>query len=313
MRWLTILLLLTCGLVTGCRKPNGELARPDLSQRPAKVFATTGMIADAVKNVGGEYVQVDCLMGPGVDPHRYIPTPSDQTRFSSADIVFYNGLHLEGKMTDIFAARSKTTCTIAVAEDLPNLREAEVDMAGTHDPHVWFDVTMWMKVVERIRDGLIELDPNHTEQYKANATKYLAQLAELDAEVKKKVERISLSKRVLVTAHDAFGYFGRAYGFKVIGLQGVSTATDTGLRSVQLLAEEIGKSKIKTIFAETSVSDKGLQAVLQAVSSNYKGFEVKLADEQLYSDALGEANTSGATYIGMVRHNVDTIVKGLAD
>lgn len=313
MRWWVLALLLVVGLGSGCRKPTGELPRPDLTNRKAKVFATTGMIADAVKNVGGEYVEVDCLMGPGVDPHRYIPTPADHTRLDKADIVFYNGLHLEGKMTDIFAARAKTTRTIGVAEGLPNLRAADVDMEGQHDPHVWFDVTLWMQVVERIRDGLIDLDPAHTEHYRANTTKYLAELQALDAEIKQKVEKISMPKRVLITAHDAFGYFGRAYGLKVRGLQGVSTASDTGLRSVQALADEIGTNKIKTIFAETSVSDKGLQAVLQAVKEKYKGFEVHLAAHELYSDALGEANTPGGTYIGMVRHNIDTIVQGLVD
>lgn len=300
-------------LGVGCRKPVDGPERPDLSQRPAKVFATTGMIADAVTNIGRDHVQVDCLMGPGVDPHRYLPTPADQTRLDQADLVLYNGLHLEGKMSDLFAARAKSKRTLAVAEGLPNLRDADVDMEGQHDPHVWFDVQMWMKVVERIRDALIDLDPAHAHDYRTNASNYLLQLNSLDTEVKKKIAQIPTAKRVLVTAHDAFGYFGRAYGMEVRGLQGVSTASDTGLRNVQDLAKVIGEKRIKTLFAETSVSDKGLHAVLQAVKQNFKGFEVQLAPDPLYSDALGEADSPGATYIGMVRHNVNIIVQGLAD
>jgi manganese/zinc/iron transport system substrate-binding protein len=313
MRKLLLLLTLAFLAGSGCRKPTGELPRPDLSNRPARVLATTGMIADATQAVGGEFVQVDCLMGPGVDPHKYVPTPNDLNRITAADLVLYNGLHLEGKMTDVFAARAQTAWTTAVAEGLPDLREAEEGFEGTHDPHVWFDVSLWMKVVEKIRDTLCDLDPAHADRYRANASGYLNQLADLDREVREKVDRLSKSKRVLITAHDAFGYFGRAYDFEVFGLQGVSTTSDASSSDVQALADLIGSRRVKALFAETSVSNKGMQAVQQAVRSKYKGFEVKIAEDELYSDALGIPGTPGATYIGMVRHNVDAIVKALGD
>ena len=215
------------------------------------------MIADAAKAVGGEHIQVDCLMGPGVDPHKYVPTPTDLNRIQAADLVLYNGLHLEGKMTDVFDARAKTAWTKAVAEGLPNLREAEEGFEGTHDPHVWFDVTLWMKVVEKIRETLADLDPAHAEQYRQNASTYLDQLAQLDREVRDKIGRLSKPKRVLITAHDAFGYFGRAYEFEVLGLQGISTTSEAGSPDVQALADTIGRRGIKAVFAETSVSNKG--------------------------------------------------------
>jgi manganese/zinc/iron transport system substrate-binding protein len=216
-------------------------------------------------------------------------------------------------MTDLFEQRSRTTWTVGVAEGLPDLLQAEEGFEGTHDPHVWFDVRLWMKVVEKVRDSLIDLDPGHAEQYRANAARYLQQLDDLDKKVREDLARVPSERRVLISAHDAFGYFGRAYGFDVRGLQGVSTAGDTSARDVQQLADLIGSRKIKAVFAETSVSDKGMQAVRQAVRKKYNEFEVRLADDQLYSDALGEPGSLGATYIGMVRHNVDAIVRALGD
>jgi manganese/zinc/iron transport system substrate-binding protein len=313
MRSLLICLAAVCLFVAGCKKSDGRPARPDLANRKAKILATTGMIADAARAVGGEYVEVDCLMGPGVDPHLFVASPRDLARIESADLVLYNGLHLEGKMTDLFEQRSKTTWTVGVAEGLPDLLDAEEGFEGTHDPHVWFDVRLWMKVVEKVRDTLADLDPAHAEQYRANAGKYLTELEELDRQVREDVARIPSDRRVLISAHDAFRYFGRAYGFEVRGLQGVSTAGDTSVRDVQELADLIGSRRIKAVFAETSVSDKGMQAVRSAVRQKYKGFDVRISDEQLYSDALGEPGSPGATYPGMVRHNVGAIARALAD
>jgi manganese/zinc/iron transport system substrate-binding protein len=305
--------ILAAVAIAGCQKPSGRPDRPDVKGRPVKVFATTGMIADAAKAVGGEAVQVDCLMGPGVDPHKYVPAPNDLTRINSADLVLYNGLHLEGKMTDIFEARAQTTWTFAVAEHLTDLRPAEEGYEGTKDPHVWFDVRLWMKVVEKIRDTLADIDPDRAAQYQANASDYLRKLDELDKGIRAKLAKVPESRRVLITAHDAFGYFGRAYGFEVRGLQGVSTAGDTSVSDVQELADLIGTRKIKAVFAETSVPTKGMQAVQQAVQSKYKGFKVHVAADLLYSDALGEQGSPGETYIGMVNHNVDAIVRALGD
>ncbi len=313
MRKLLVFLAIAALILPGCRKPTGKLQPPDLNGRPAKILATTGMIADAARAIGGEYVHVDCLMGPGVDPHKYVPNPNDLNRIASADLVLYNGLHLEGKMSDVFEARAATNWTVGVAEELPDLRQAEEGFEGTHDPHVWFDVTLWMKAVEKVRDTLIEIDAAHEPQYRANATLYLSQLADLDKEVRSKLATIPKPKRVLITAHDAFGYFGRAYDIEVHGLQGISTAGDTSSRDVQALAELIGTRRIKAVFAETSVPSKGMEAVMQAVRSKFKGFEVKLAEDELYSDALGPVGSTGETYIGMVRHNVDAIVRALSE
>jgi manganese/zinc/iron transport system substrate-binding protein len=201
---------------------------------------------------------------------------------------------------------------VAVAAGLPDLRPAEEGFDAP-DPHVWFDVRLWMKVVERVRDALADLDPAHADQYRANAAGYLQELDALDKEVRETLARVPGERRVLITAHDAFGYFGRAYGFEVRGLQGVSTAGDTSSRDVQELADLIGTRKVRAVFAETSVPDKGMQAVMQAVRSKYKGFEVRLAADKLYSDALGAPGSGGETYAGMVRHNVNAIVKALGD
>jgi manganese/zinc/iron transport system substrate-binding protein len=306
-------LLIATFLLIGCKRQTGELPRPNLDGRKLRVLATTSMIADASRAVGGNYADVDCLIQPPADPHKYTAAAADLERIRRADLVLYNGLHLEGKITDIMDSRGKTSWTSAVAEDLPDLRAAEEGFEGSHDPHVWFDVRMWMKVVEKIRDVMADIDPAHAEQYRANASEYLKVLECLDKEIRDKLAKVPESKRVLVTAHDAFGYFGRAYGFEVKGLQGVSTAAETSTRDVQELTDVIGTRKIKAIFAESSVPNDGVLAVQRAVRSKYKGFEVQLAQETLYSDALGEPGTPAETYIGMVRHNVDAIVKALGD
>ena len=282
----TVILASLAVFAGGCSKPNGELPLRDFSNRPVKILATTGMIADAARAVGGDHVEVDCLMGPGVDPHLYVPTPRDSSRIQSADLVLYNGLHLEGKMTDVFADRAKSDWTVAVAEGVPDLIHAEEGFEGTHDPHIWFDVRLWMKAVENVRDTLAKVDPAHADLYRKNAAVYLEQLAALDKEVREKIAALPSERRVLITAHDAFGYFGRAYGFEVKGLQGVSTAGDTSTRDVQELADLIGRQKIKAVFAETSVPNQGMKAVMQTVKQKYKGFEVRMAEDELYSDAL---------------------------
>jgi manganese/zinc/iron transport system substrate-binding protein len=300
----------------GCRKTHSGLPQRDYPDgRKVEVLATTGMIADAVRAVGGERVQIDTLMGPGVDPHLYLASPRDAARIQQAHLVLYNGLHLEGKMTDIFADRAQHDWTVPVAEAIPasELRTPEVGFEGNHDPHVWFDVRLWMKVVEKVRDTLAEVDPLHADIYQKNAAAYLTQLDALDKEVREKLATVPSERRVLITAHDAFGYFGRAYGLEVKGLQGVSTAGDTSTRDVQDLADLIGTRKIKAVFTETSVPDKGMQTVMQTVRSKFKGFEVRLAEDKLYSDALGTPGSDAETYVGMVRHNVDAIVKALKD
>ncbi len=294
---------------SGCEiKQPGQA--PNLQGRKARVVCTTGMIADAVKQIAGDKVEVSCLMGPGIDPHRYIATPKDMQVLEKADLILYNGLHLEGKMGDVLEARSRSTRTKAIGEGLSKLRNAEESTGGSHDPHIWFDVMLWAEALKNVRDALCEVDPANADAYKAGYDTYASELKKLDSEVRQTIQSIPSEKRVLVTAHDAFGYFGAAYGIEVHGLQGVSTATDTGSRDVMALADLIGKRKIPRIFAETSVPDVGLQAVIKATKKTYS-HDVSLAQDQLYSDALGEPGSDGETYTSMVRHNANSIAKNL--
>lgn len=298
--------------IGGCKKTGGPLPKPDLAARKLRVLATTGMIADSTREISGDFAEVDALFGPGVDPHRYTPTPGDLTKLNQADLVLYNGLHLEGKMGDVFQARAKTKWTVAVAEGLPDLRAAQVDSDGTHDPHVWFDVKRWQAVSQKIADTLAEVDPTHATEYRQRATAYINKLTDLDQFVRSQIASIPKEQRVLITAHDAFGYFGQAYNIEVKGLQGVSTASDTSSRDVIELAELIGTRRIRAIFPESSVPDKGLQSVLQAVKQKYPGVDVSLATEELYSDALGQPGSDADTYEKMVKHNTRVIVTALS-
>jgi len=304
----SIVLLGVIGLLTACGQATGE-AEADLSQRPIRVVTTVGMINDIVQNVGGERVEVTSLMGPGVDPHLYKASEGDVTRMAEADVIFYNGLHLEAKMGEVFEKMEGRIKTVAVTQGIDQTELlAPPEFEGAFDPHVWFDVTLWMKAAEQVRDTLIEMDPDYVELYQANAESYLAELSELHDYVKAQAEKVPGEQRVLITAHDAFNYFGRAYDFEVRGLQGISTATEAGTADVQSLAEFIAENKIPAIFVESSVPPRTIEAVQAAVRS--RGFEVEIGGE-LFSDAMGDPGTSEGTYTGMVRHNIDTIVSSL--
>ena len=274
-----------------------------------RVVTTIGMITDIVKNVGGNRVEVIGLMGPGVDPHLYRASAGDVQKLYSASLIFYNGLHLESKIGDLLAKMSGDIKTVAVTDAVDrSLLLTPPEYEGQYDPHLWFDVELWMKAVLKVRDALSEFDPESTVMYWSNAERYLAKLTELHAYVKSQVNRVPSQQRVLVTAHDAFNYFGKGYGFEVRGLQGISTATEAGIADVQELATFIAERRIPAIFVESSVSSKSLEAVKAAVKS--KGFDVEIGGE-LFSDAMGNAGTPEGTYIGMVRHNIDTIVQAL--
>lgn len=279
---------------------------------PIRVVCTTTLVADLVSRVGGDRVQVDTLMGPGVDPHRYLTTTGDRAKLDAAHLVFFNGLHLEGKMTDVLERADGRYRGFAVARNLPQDLLRPADDGAEHDPHVWFDVALWAKCLPGVKGMLADLDPAHAAEYAANAEAYAKELAALDAEVRAAVAKIPADRRVLVTSHDAFGYFGRAYGFEVHGLQGVSTASETGTPDRQRLARLLGEKKVPAVFTETSVPDDGLKAVLDTALKDF-GQRVKLVggDDALYSDALGPAGSPGATYPGMVRHNVAVIVGAL--
>jgi manganese/zinc/iron transport system substrate-binding protein len=288
--------------------PTGKPA--ELAGRKIRVVTTVGMITDIVENVGKDRVEVKGLMGPGVDPHLYKATASDVKLLDSADIIFYGGLELEGRLTDVFVKMSRSRPTVAVTDEIPaeKLREP-TEFEGKYDPHVWFDVTLWQDAVKTINKNLAELDPGSKDFYQQNTDAYLKQLDDLHQYVKTQIATIPPASRVLITAHDAFGYFGQQYGLEVRGLQGTSTATEAGAGDVQALADFIATRKIKAIFVETSVPESTIKAVQAAVKA--KGHDVAIGGE-LYSDAMGASGTPEGTYIGMVRHNVDTIVKALA-
>ncbi|HRI43174.1 MAG TPA: zinc ABC transporter substrate-binding protein [Fimbriimonadaceae bacterium] len=275
-----------------------------------RVVSTVGMIADAVKEVGGEEVESIGLMGPGIDPHLYRATAGDVEKLESADVIFYGGLELEGRMTDIFVKMAgRGTPTHAVSERVPGaeLREPP-EFHGKFDPHIWFDVLLWKHAVESIRDGLAKARPASTAKIGERADAYLKKLDDLHRYVQEQVARVPKEQRILITAHDAFGYFGKRYGFEVIGIQGTSTATEAGAGDLRRIADLITQKRVKAIFVESSVPPATIEALQKAVQS--RGWNVAIGGE-LFSDAMGQAGTPEGTYIGMVRHNVDTIVGAL--
>ena len=281
------------------------------AQRPIKVVATLGQITDMAKVIGAERVSLQGLMGAGVDPHLYKASESDVRKFAEADIIFYNGINLEAKMADIFEKMARTQKTVALGDKIPKeLLLESTTYKGHYDPHIWFDVTLWRRVAEGIRDELAAFDPAHTDEYTQRCADYLKGLDKLHLYVQTRAAELPASQRVLVTAHDAFRYFGRQYGFEVMGLQGISTESQAGLKDVMALADFITKRKIRAIFVESSVSERHIKAVQEAVQS--RGWEVKIGGE-LFSDAMGDAGTFKGTYIGMVTHNIDTIVNALKE
>lgn len=297
-------LVLACVLAGACAPPD-----PPEEQGRLNVVTTIGMIADVVKNVGGEHVRVTGLMGPGVDPHLYKASEGDVRRLFRADVIFYGGLHLEARMGEVLAEMGGRTRVRAVTDAIPRERLlSPPEFQGAHDPHVWFDVAMWAMTVDIIARTLAEADPAHAADFTANARRYRAELAEMDAYVRTQAARVPREQRVLITAHDAFNYFGRAYGFQVRGLQGISTAAEAGTADVQGLAAFIAQRRIPAIFVESSIPRRTIEAVQEAVSA--RGFDVRIGGS-LYSDAMGNPGSPQGTYIGMVRHNIDTIVGAL--
>ncbi|MBH5319197.1 zinc ABC transporter substrate-binding protein [Paenibacillus sp. GSMTC-2017] len=298
---MTIIVLSACGNGANQSGQSGKL----------KITTTTGMIADAVKQVGGEYVEVTGLMGAGIDPHLYKASQGDVKKLDRADIIFYNGLHLEGKMGEIFERLEKSKPVVAISSKLEEsqLQSGSAATGGaTHDPHIWFNVKLWMTSVEVIRDTLVEKDSANAEHYKANAAAYLVELQKLDVYAKEQIAIIPEKNRILVTAHDAFGYFGKAYGMTVTGLQGMNTMSEYGSKDVSKLRDYLVENEIKAVFIESSVSPKSIESVIEGAKK--LGHNVTIGG-QLYSDAMGDEGTPDGTYIGMVKHNIDTIVKSL--
>jgi len=291
---------------SGC----AQSGKTDNAGETIQAVATIGMIADVVKVIGGEHVHVHGLMGPGVDPHLYKATPSDVQALQKADIIFYNGLHLEAKMGELFEKMAAHRTTVAVSQSIPQEKLlAHADYDGLYDPHVWFDLTLWKYAVSEIEKALSAKKPEHRAYFTEKSKAFQNQLDSLHSFVLEQAATLPEQQRILVTAHDAFKYFGRQYGFQVVGLQGISTDAEAGTNDVQELVSFIVKKKIKAIFVESSVPIKNIQAVQEAVKA--KGWKVEVGGE-LFSDAMGDAGTFEGTYLGMVSHNINTIVSALS-
>jgi manganese/zinc/iron transport system substrate-binding protein len=275
-----------------------------------KVVTTTTMITDLVENIGGDLIEVNGLMGSGIDPHLYKASQGDFRKLDNADVIFYNGLHLEGKLVEIFEKmneQNKTAIAISNGLDEKTLIGSEY-FASNYDPHIWFDLEYWNQITNYVTERLSELDPENKAAFKANRDAYLEKLKDLKTELSVKVEELPKEKRILVTAHDAFNYFGRTFDFEVVGLQGLSTATEAGVKDVQRITQFIIENDIKAVFIESSVPRRTVEALQAAVKD--QNHEVNIGGE-LYSDALGSAGTEEGTYIGMYKHNVNTIVNAL--
>lgn len=274
------------------------------------VVATTTMVYDLVKNIGGDRIESDGLMGTGVDPHLYKASESDVSKLSQADMIFYNGLHLEGKLVDVFEKMSRLGKNIYAVAD--TVKEENLipsaEYASSFDPHLWFNINLWKKAAHCVADKMSRHDAKNRDYYQKNLMDYISQMDSVHQEVESMIQQVPEDKRILITAHDAFNYFGQAYGFEVIGLQGISTASEAGVKDVQNLADMIVKNKIGAIFIESSVPRRNIEALQEAVKA--RGFEVKIGGE-LFSDALGSPGTQEGTYTGMFMHNVKTIVKAL--
>lgn len=293
-------------LITGCKPQASEKRDPD---KKIKIVTTTGMIQDAVEHIVGDHAEVVALMGPGVDPHLYKATHGDLERLTEADIIFYNGLHLEGKMGEVFEKLARLKPVIAVADEIPESRLRKVPgFQGSYDPHIWFDVSLWKEAVSAVSTFMQQYDSINGKEYRSRSASYLLRLDSLHQSVKESIREIPETQRVLITAHDAFGYFGDAYGIEVRGLQGISTLSEFGLRDVTDLVNYIISRKVKAIFVETSVSQRSIEAVVEGCQK--RDWDVRIGGS-LYSDAMGAAGTPEGTYIGMVHANAKTIVESL--
>ncbi len=278
-------------------------------EAPLSIVATTGMIADAARQVGGDLVEVKALMGPGVDPHAYRQTRTDIVAMTRADLVLWHGLYLEAQMEDFFGDLGTRTEVVAVAEGLPkDLLLAHEDYDGRYDPHVWMDPALWSLVVAETRDTLTRLRPEAADTFAANAAAHIADVTRLGAYSATALGSVPEASRVLISAHDAFGYFGSAYGFEVLGIQGISTESEAGLARIAELVDLLVDRQIGAVFVESSVSDRNVRALIEGAAA--QGHEVAIGGE-LYSDAMGPDGTYEGTWLGMIDHNVTTLTRAL--
>lgn len=275
---------------------------------PFNATATVGMVADIVKEVAGDKAAVNHIIGAGVDPHVYNPTRGDVALLLKADIVFYSGLLLEGQMSDILVKVSRRRPVYAVTELLQEAYLINDAASGHQDPHVWMDVSGWRNAVTVVADALVEFDPDNAHYYRNNAARYQEELKRLDDYARRVIASIPKEQRILVTAHDAFNYMSRAYDIEVMGIQGLSTESEAGLKDINRIVDELVRRRIPAVFVETSVSDKNVKALIEGAAA--RGHQVTIGGE-LFSDAMGAAGTYEGTYVGMIDHNATTITRAL--
>ena len=285
------------------------MAVPSVAMDRLNVVATTGMIADAARQVGGDLVDVKGLMGPGVDPHAYRQTRTDIVAMTRADLVLWHGLYLEAQMEDFFTDLSAKRNVVEVAAGLDtSLLRGHDDYDDKFDPHVWMNPDIWALIVEQVQGALSATQPESADVFAVNAQEHLAEIERLSGYAKSTLASVPEQSRVLLSAHDAFGYFGEAYGFEVLGIQGISTESEAGLNRISELVDLLVSRDIRAVFVETSVSDRSMRAVIEGAAA--KGHKVSIGGE-LFSDAMGEAGTYEGTYIGMIDHNATVITNAL--
>lgn len=305
-----VIVLGVCALMLPACGSQGNDPPADSDGGRLAVVATIGMIGDIARRVAGDRAEISVLMGAGVDPHLYQPTRGDMEMLLASDVVFYNGLLLEGRMTDALVRTASADRGVYAVTELidPQYLVQPEDMEGKDDPHVWMDPTAWAKAVEVIRDRLIEHDPGGRAEYEANASTLLTELQTLDKYCMQVLESVPAESRVLVTAHDAFGYFGRRYGFEVLGIQGLSTESEAGVRDIERLVDLLVTRRVGAVFVESTVSDRNIKALIAGAAA--RGHTVTIGG-QLFSDAMGPAGTYEGTYVGMIDHNATTIARAL--
>jgi len=305
MKKLIIISISLVVIMGSCRLDEGSAS----GIGPIHIVTTTGIIEDVVKEIVRDSAEVSAIMGPGTDPHIYKPAPSDIELLEEADVIIANGLHLEGKMAEMLDKYSKEKPVLIVADGIAEediIKSADFDDA--HDPHIWFDTRIWMDGMEYITTELGKIDTNSSEYYSDNFKAYEEKITEMDEWIFNELSVLDSASRTLITSHDAFSYFGRRYDMEVKGIQGISTLSEVGLKDISDMVDYVIENKINSIFIETSTSDKTAQSIVDGAKD--KGYALKL-DGPLYSDALGEPDSEGGTYIGMIKENVSTIVQGL--
>ena len=305
MKKITIFLLGISLFLAGCQQ--NEATSQEESGK-LKVVATTTMLTDLINQIGGDAIEVEGLMGPGIDPHGYQASSSDVSKLMSADVVAFNGLHLEGKLGEVFENLEKQGKTLFVLEDAIADEHLLLSEDGAVDPHIWFSIENWQLAADYVTNQLSEADPDNEAFYRSNSESYKEELINLEAYVTERISELTVEQRYLVTAHDAFRYFGESFDFEVVGLQGINTQTEAGTADVSALAQFITEKEIKALFIESSVSTRTIEALQEAVRT--RGWEVEIGGE-LFSDALGDSSQDAETYVKMFHRNIDTIVDGL--